>query len=100
MNLNLEDKIVFITGGSHGIGRAIGVELAREGCKIAFCARGMKRIEETCSKINEINNSANFGIVADVFDVDKLKHAIDSTIQKWGKISLLRKFIKSMMPYL
>ena len=42
MDLNLKGKNAFITGGSHGIGQAICVALAQEGCNIIFCSRGQR----------------------------------------------------------
>jgi len=42
MNLQLENKVALVTGGSHGIGQAICVALAEEGCEIYFCSRGVR----------------------------------------------------------
>src|SRR6185436_2857594 len=40
MDLELRGKTALVSGASRGIGRAIALELAREGCKVVLCSRG------------------------------------------------------------
>jgi len=40
MRLGLEGKVAIVTGGSRGIGAAVSVELARQGCDVALTYRG------------------------------------------------------------
>ena len=47
MDLGLRDKVAVVTGGSKGIGRAIVIELAREGCRVVFSARGEEALRQT-----------------------------------------------------
>ena len=44
MNLGLEGKTALVTGGSHGIGLATALELAREGCDLHIASRTMARL--------------------------------------------------------
>lgn len=51
MDLNLKDKTALVTGSSRGIGKAIAIALAKEGCHVILCARGMPTLRKTYSEI-------------------------------------------------
>ena len=51
MRLNLEGKVVIVTGGSTGIGRATSMELAGEGATVIIASRTENVCREACEEI-------------------------------------------------
>ena len=51
MDLDLNDKIVLITGGSKGLGRAIAHRFASEGCHLHLVARTQATLDETADAL-------------------------------------------------
>lgn len=48
--LDLHNSVAFITGASRGIGQAVAVRLAKEGCDVAIVARTESGLNETAEK--------------------------------------------------
>ena len=67
MELRLRGKRALVTGGSRGIGRAIGLSLLREGASLAFCGRSADGVREAEAALREAVPGASVtGLVADV----------------------------------
>jgi 3-oxoacyl-[acyl-carrier protein] reductase len=79
MDLELQGKRAFITGGTSGIGLAIGKALAAEGARVSVCGRDRKRIDQ----------SGFFGVEADVTDTAALGDAVDRAAEHLGGLDLL-----------
>ena len=88
MDLKIKGKYALVTGGSHGIGRAIALALADEGCNVAICARDKDRIENTAAELKAKGVDV-LGITADVMLKSDIENVLKTIINKWGTIHIL-----------
>jgi len=88
MDLKIKGKYALITGGTHGIGRAIALSLADEGCNVAVCSRDKDRVEKTISELKAKGVDC-LGIQADVMNSGDIEKTIKSVTDKWGTIHIL-----------
>lgn len=85
MDLNLSEKVAFVTGGGRGIGEAIAQHLAKEKAKVVIADIDAERAQRT---IAAIGNSASF-IEMDVTNEASVISAVEEVIQQFGKIDIL-----------
>jgi len=88
MDLGLQDKVALITGGSHGIGKAIALALAKENCKIVICSRDLDKLKEAQGSINVLYKGA-FSIRADVTNEKHITSTVKATLDHFGTIDIL-----------
>ena len=72
MELNLRGKKAIVTGGTKGIGRAIALGLADEGCSVGVCARNGDEVAATVQAL-QAKGVAAFGSALDVGDGEALR---------------------------
>ena len=88
MAKHLEGKVAVVTGGSRGLGRAMAVALAREGCKIAIVGRDQKMLAETASLCAEAG-SEGVAFAADVTSEADVAQLGKDVIAKFGRVDIL-----------
>jgi L-fucose dehydrogenase len=82
MNLNLNEKIIIVTGGAKGIGEGIVKALAAENAIPVIVGRK----EADNLKTLESIGSKGFQVVAELTNPDECENAIDKIVQKFGRI--------------
>ena len=84
INVKLKKKVVLITGGSRGIGKAVAELFMKEGAQVVITSKNQKQLQQTAK---EMGNS--FFVVGDVRNENDVKNVIDKTIKKFGRIDIL-----------
>jgi len=88
MDLGIQGKTAFITGGSRGLGKAAALSLAKEGATIGICGRDENTINSTVVELQNLGIIAN-GFVADISDLSQLKDLHTAVTKNLGEIEIL-----------
>ena len=81
----LEDKVVLVTGGTSGIGRASAVLFAQEGAKVALTGRQSTEGEAVVAEIKAAGGAAIF-IRADLVETASIPGIIDRVVAAYGRL--------------
>ena len=80
-------RVVVVTGGSAGVGRATALAFARGGADVAVLARGADRLEDTRREIEALGRRA-LAVPTDVADADAVEQAAVLTEEMLGPIDV------------
>jgi len=86
MNLDIVNKVFFITGSSRGIGNGIAKVLLSEGCRVIINGRDVKCLEAEIKKLNKDYPDKIISVEGDVNKTVVTKEVIKKSIDKWGTI--------------
>ena len=89
LDLGLEGKVAIITGGSEGLGRACAERFAREGARVAICARRKEALERAAEEVRRSTGGEVLARVADVTRPEEVEAFVDATVARFGGIDIL-----------
>jgi len=84
----LRDKIALVTGGGTGIGKAIGLQMAKNRAKVAIGSRNRSRLAGAAAELEKLGLPV-LPISMDVRKKDDIQRAVDEIVSKWGAIHIL-----------
>ncbi|MCQ9637946.1 SDR family oxidoreductase [Chryseobacterium sp. WG14] len=85
---NIKGKVVAITGASSGIGRAIALELAKNGAKLILGARRTEQLQQLVEEIKSKGGFATFTQI-DVKNKADLVRLINTAVEQYGKLDVI-----------
>lgn len=88
MTNTVQDKVVYITGGSKGIGLGIAKRLLEEGAKVAITSRSLQAAQEAAKTLGG-DAARVLALESDVTKLASEKAAVEAVIKQWGKLDVL-----------
>lgn len=85
--MNLKNKVVYITGGSKGIGLGVAKKLLDAGMKVAISGRTLKPLEDAVEYLGAGDNV--FAITSNVSKIDDEINAVAQILEKWGQLDVV-----------
>src|SRR5258706_7622443 len=89
MDLGLKGKVALVAGASQGMGKATAMGFAREGAKVAICARGDAALNETAAQIRKETGGEVLAMVADMSKADDIKKFVNDSAKNFGRIDVI-----------
>lgn len=85
MDLELDGRVVLVTGGSDGLGLALCQRLVAEGARVALCARNGARLEEAAAALAAQGGQV-LPVVADVSRQEDVARFVAEALARWDRI--------------
>lgn len=88
MGGRLDGKVAIVTGGSRGIGRAIGIALAGEGASLVLAARSQAGLDEAAEQVRKSGGRAET-VVTELSDEGSIRNLVRVTQKRFGGLDIL-----------
>src|SRR5262245_52394554 len=88
MELGLKSKVAMVSGASRGIGRAIVLGLAAEGCHLSLCARGKEGIDRVAQEVQKAGVEITT-MAGDVTSETDARRWVEDTHKRFGQVDIL-----------
>ena len=82
-----EGLVAWVTGGGSGIGRALALELASRGARVAVSGRREERLDEVVTELDAAGHHA-LAVPLDVTDDEAVRRAVDKVVGTFGRMDV------------
>jgi 3-oxoacyl-[acyl-carrier protein] reductase len=89
MELGLKNKIAFIAASSQGLGKAVAIELAKEGAKLIINGRNKDTLESTKQEIEKLSGGQVLALAGDLSNENERAKIIQNSLQVYDHIDIL-----------
>src|SRR5579862_900171 len=88
MDMGLKDRVAIVAASSQGLGKAVAFGLAREGAKLALCARTAATLETTAEGIRRETGAEVLARAVDVTDYQQVRGFVSETAERFGHVDI------------
>jgi len=88
MDLGLKDRVAIVAASSTGLGKAVALGLAREGAKLALCARTAQMLDETATEIRGATGVDVFAHATDVTSEAEVHAFVAAAHERFGRVDI------------
>ncbi len=86
---SLKDKVIVITGGGTGLGKAMGKYFVELGADLIIASRKMDVLEATAKELSEVNGGNVLPVQCDVTDYSSVEKLLKTSVNKFGRVDVL-----------
>jgi NAD(P)-dependent dehydrogenase (short-subunit alcohol dehydrogenase family) len=86
---SLKDKVIVITGGGTGLGKAMGKYFVELGANLVIASRKIDVLEKTAEELSKGNDQTILPVQCDVTDYASVENLLKTSIDKLGKVDVL-----------
>src|SRR5579863_6168480 len=88
MDLGLKDRVAIVAASSQGLGKAVALGLAREGAKLALCARTESTLNATAEEIRAATGADVLAKALDVTSCDAVRGFVAAAVERFGRVDI------------
>ncbi len=85
----LTDRIALVTGGAQGLGAAICLRLAREGCDVVVADLNREQAEQTALAVANETGRRAIALPVNVADEEQVRDMVDAVVSEFGRLDIL-----------
>ncbi len=85
----LDDKVIVVTGGGSGLGKAMSTYFLELGAKVAITSRDIEKLKTTAAELEALTGGTCLPIACDVRHYDQVENMLKEVLEKFEKVDVL-----------